>query len=77
LEYKVAPMKRLVHKDFRKIYDELELRAYLMKRLVEMKVEDYNEVYAKISKIYENPYLTSMKVDDYSKKVIDKILREV
>jgi len=75
LEYKVAPMKRLVHKDFRKIYDELELRAYLMQRLVELSVEDYNEVYARISKIYENPYLTSMKVDDYSKKVIDKILR--
>lgn len=77
LEYKVAPLRRLSHKDYRKIYDELELRAYVMKRLVDLKVEDYNEVYGMISKLYENPYLTSMYIDEYSKQVIDRVLKGV
>lgn len=74
LEYKVAPMRRLSPKDYRKVYDELELRAYVLKRLVELNIEEYIDVYGLITKIYENPYIYSENIDEYSKKAIDKLL---
>lgn len=75
LEYKVAPMRGLSPKETRKIYNELELRTYVLKKLVDMNVVDYYEVYHALSKVYENPYLAEMNFDNYATKAIDKILK--
>ncbi|MDI9644783.1 MAG: type II/IV secretion system ATPase subunit [Candidatus Verstraetearchaeota archaeon] len=75
LEYKVAPMKGLSPKDARKIYNELELRTYIIKKLVELNIMDYYDVYTVLSKVYENPYLADMNFDSYATKAIDKILK--
>ncbi|MGC8936339.1 MAG: type II/IV secretion system ATPase subunit [Candidatus Methanomethylicaceae archaeon] len=76
LEYKIAPMKGLSPRDARKIYDELELRSYIIDKLIEMNVMDYYEVYAALSKIYDNPYIADMNFDSFTMKAIDKILKE-
>ncbi len=75
LEYKIAPMKGLAPKDVRKIYNELELRTYVIDKLVQMNVSDYYEVYGAISKIYDNPYVADMSFDNLAIKAVDKILR--
>ncbi len=75
LEYKVAPMKGLAPKDARKIYNELELRTYIIKKLIELNIFNYYDVYNALSKIHENPYLADMTFDNYTTKAIDKILK--
>ncbi|MCX8182687.1 MAG: type II/IV secretion system ATPase subunit [Candidatus Methanomethyliaceae archaeon] len=76
LEYKIAPMKGLSPRDARKIYNELDLRSYIIDKLIEMNVMDYYDVYAAISKIYDNPYIADMNFDSFTMKAIDKLLRE-
>ena len=75
LEYKVAPMKGLSSKDSRKIYNELELRSYIINKLVELNITDYYEVYGVLSKIYDNPYIADMNFDNVATKAIDKIIK--
>jgi flagellar protein FlaI len=76
LEYKIAPMKGLSPSDARKIYNELELRSYIIDKLVEMNVMDYYDVYAALSKIYDNPYIADMNFDPFTMKAVDKLLKE-
>lgn len=75
LEYKVAPMRGLSPKETRKIYNELELRSYIINKLVELNIMDYYDVYHALSKVYENPYLADMNFDNFATKAIDKILK--
>ncbi|MEJ5292640.1 MAG: type II/IV secretion system ATPase subunit [Candidatus Methanosuratincola sp.] len=75
LEYKVAPAKGLSPKDARKIYNELELRTYIIKKLVELNIMDYYDVYNALSKVYDNPYIADMNFDNFATKAIDKILK--
>ncbi len=51
LEYKIAPMLRLADK--KKIYDILEFRAKILKRMVEEEIFDFYEVWEIIRKFYE------------------------
>ncbi|MEM1573623.1 MAG: type II/IV secretion system ATPase subunit [Candidatus Methanomethylicaceae archaeon] len=75
LEYKIAPMRGLSARDARKIYNELEIRSYILNKLVEMDVTDYYEVYSAISKVYDNPYIADMEFNLATTTIIDKILR--
>ena len=70
LEYKIAPRRGYVGREVRKIYDELEMRAQIIQKLVENKVFNYYDVWKVISKIYEMP------IEDALKR-IDRICQEV
>ncbi|MDD1776206.1 MAG: type II/IV secretion system ATPase subunit [Candidatus Methanomethylicus sp.] len=74
LEYKVAPSKGLALSDSRKIYSELDIRTYIIKKMIELNIMDYYEVYNALSKVYENPYVASMNFDNVTMRAIDKIL---
>ncbi|MEM4511650.1 MAG: hypothetical protein QXD25_02455, partial [Nanopusillaceae archaeon] len=50
LEYKIAPLLRLP--DRRKIYDILEERAKILKRMAEEEIFDFFEVWEVIKKFY-------------------------
>ncbi|MEM4706566.1 MAG: hypothetical protein QXW27_03380, partial [Candidatus Methanomethylicaceae archaeon] len=71
----IAPMRGLSARDARKIYNELEIRSYILNKLVEMDVTDYYEVYSAISKVYDNPYIADMEFNLATTTIIDKILR--
>jgi flagellar protein FlaI len=75
LEYKVAPTKGLSPKESRRIYNDLDLRTYIINKLVELNITDYYEVYGMISKVYDNPYIVDMNFDGTATKAIDKILK--
>ncbi|MCS7098571.1 MAG: type II/IV secretion system ATPase subunit [Candidatus Methanomethyliaceae archaeon] len=75
LEYKIAPMKGLSSRDSKKIYNELEIRSYILNKLVEMDITDYYEVYSAISKVYDNPYIADMEFNFATTNIIDKLLR--
>jgi flagellar protein FlaI len=49
LERKIARRRGLPEKQIKKIYEELEARARFLQRLVEKKVFDYEEVFARIA----------------------------
>jgi len=51
LEKKIAPMRRLANP--RKIYDILEFRAKILKRMVEEEIADFYEVWEVIKRFYE------------------------
>jgi len=55
LEYKIAPRRGLEGRNIRKIYDELEMRAEILKKMVDYKIFDYYDVWKVISKIYDLP----------------------
>ncbi|MCI4436978.1 MAG: type II/IV secretion system ATPase subunit [Ignisphaera sp.] len=53
LENKIAVMKGISRTEMRKIYDELEMRAYFLQLLIEKKVFNYYDVWKAIVKTYE------------------------
>lgn len=77
LEYKIAPMKGLSAREARKIYDELEVRTYILQKMVEEGIFDYWDVYRVISKIYASPILANIAYGKSSLRAIDKLLKEV
>ncbi len=52
LEEKIATMRGIPRKDIRLIYDELELRAQILRELVNQNVTDYFKVFKTFAKIY-------------------------
>jgi flagellar protein FlaI len=61
LENKVAVMKGIGRVEMRKIYDELEMRAYFLRLLTEKKVFNYYDVWKAIVKTYELGLETAVK----------------
>lgn len=70
LEYKIAPQRSLAGREVRKIYDELEMRAKIIQKMVDYGIFDYYDVWRVISKVYQLP------IEDALRR-IDKICQEV
>ena len=64
LEEKVAPRRGLEEREFVKIYEELEVRTQIIRRLVENKVYNYYDVWKVVSSIYNMPPEDALRVVD-------------
>ena len=74
LEYKIAPRRGLAGRDIRKIYDELEMRAKILEKMVKYGIFDYYNVWKVISKIYFMPVEDALRRID---KICQKVLKNL
>ncbi|MHA1835067.1 MAG: type II/IV secretion system ATPase subunit [Candidatus Baldrarchaeia archaeon] len=77
LEYKIAPKRGLRQSETRRIYRELEMRAYVLQKMVEYRRFEYQEVWRIISKISEMPYFAEMNFGKEFLDAVEKIVREI